>query len=102
MLKLALTISLLNLGIFILLSEGYVFHKINIALSNFTDKVFGLKWAAIIQEPLYQCYVCMSSLWTIVWWFVFGNGFSLVIIPEMLLVCGISYFIERVLTVHLP
>ncbi len=102
MLQTAFTISLLNLGIFILLSEGYVLHKINIALSNFTDKVFGLKWAAIIQEPLYQCYVCMSSVWTIVWWFVLGNGFSFRLFITMLLVCGISYFIERVLTRIIP
>ncbi len=93
----ALTISLLNLAIFVLLSEGYVLHKVNITLSNLLDKVFGLKWGAFIQTPLYECFVCMSSFWTIVWWFVFGNGFSWMLPVIVLLVCAVSFLIEKII-----
>ena len=91
----ALTISLLNLAIFVLMSEGYVAHKINIALSNLLDKFFGLKWAAIISEPIYQCYVCMSSFWTVVWWFVLGNPLSWKLPLTMLMVCAISCLLKK-------
>lgn len=57
------------------------------------DKWFGLKMSKYIQAPLWDCYICMSSVWTIV--LMIGSIHNpLHLFEYALTVCGISTIIN--------
>ena len=46
------------------------------------------KYIAYFEKPLYECIVCMSSFWSVVFWFAHGNHFDLRIIWVILTTAG--------------
>ena len=50
----------------------------------------------LLKKPLFECLICMSSLWTIVYYIVFGLPF--VQLPEsILIVCGINTLLSIII-----
>ena len=54
---------------------------------------------SFIRKPLYECMICMASVWTAVFWFAAGNHLRPCLLMAMLIVCGINViicaFLER-------
>jgi len=50
----------------------------------------------LIKKPLFECLICMSSLWTIIYYIVFS--LPLVKLPEsILIVCGINTLLSIII-----
>ena len=88
----AIEISLKILAVFVLFNEFFL-QGVAGMIEYFMECHIGLKTTAIIVSPLFRCYVCMSSFWTI----VFGWEFSWQMPLKILMVCGINYLINRLL-----
>lgn len=84
----AAILSLKILAIYIVFSQGMLLGWVPVAVSNFLDKKVGKLWSRYLQKPLWECYICMSSVWTI----VLTADFD---IHLMLLVCGINFVISK-------
>lgn len=85
----AITISLKILAVYVVLSEGYAMHFIKRNVQELFDWLFGMKLSAVITTPMFNCYVCMSSVWTV----VFGFVWSTVLFDKMLLVLAFNFII---------
>jgi len=85
----AITISLKILAVYVVLSEGYALHFVKRNVQELFDWLFGMRIAAVITTPLFNCYVCMSSVWTV----VFGFVWSPVLLDKMLLVLAFNFCI---------
>ena len=85
----AITISLKILAVYVLLSEGYALHFVKRNVQELFDWLFGMRVAAVITTPLFNCYVCMSSVWTL----VFGFVWSPVLLDKMFLVLAFNFII---------
>jgi len=84
----ALILSIQILAIYILFSQGMLLGSVRIYTANKFDSWFGLKASRYIQKPLWDCFPCMASVWTI----VLTHDFS---IGMILLVCGINFLIQE-------
>ncbi len=51
-----------------------------------------------LHKPLFDCLVCMSSIWTIVLWLLWGYGLSLLLILQILVVAGINTFASLIIS----
>lgn len=55
----------------------------------------------ILKKPLYECLMCMSSIWTVFLWTLFVQKFSFNIIIAIVVVCGmnsvLAYRIKKLL-----
>lgn len=100
MLETAFILSLQILGIRVAFLQGAPLGELRIWTADHLDKWIGRKWSMIIQKPVWSCYPCMSSVWTIVlsWSFSIDKD----IIPLILLVCGISYIIDIIIPDEKP
>jgi hypothetical protein len=87
--KEAITISLKILAVYVVLSEGYALHFVKRNVQGLFDWLFGMKAAAVITAPLFNCYVCMSSVWTVVFAFVWSPA----LFHTMLLVLAFNFII---------
>ena len=86
----AIIISLKILAVYIVLSEGYALHFVKRNVQDLFDWLFGMKESAVITEPIFNCYVCMSSVWTV----VFGFNWDIIALGnKMLLVMACNYAI---------
>jgi hypothetical protein len=63
MLTLALTISLFTIGIHAATWDGMILEPIRIWL----DSKLSNKYGKYVKKPLYECLICMSSVWTIIY-----------------------------------
>lgn len=88
MIQHAIILSLQILAIHLAFSDGNIFSPVRGMGGNLLDKVFGKITSITIQKPLWDCYVCMASVWTI----TLSRSFDIFLI---LLVCGINYIIYK-------
>ena len=82
-----LVISLQILCIYALFQEGMILGWLRIWAANHFDKLGG-KTSRYIQKPLWDCFVCMSSFWTIVLTFSFD-------LKLIMVVCGINTLLDK-------
>jgi len=82
----ALILSLQIIAIFLLFQEGNALSPVRVRVANWLDSVVSKRTSAIIQKPLWECYPCMASVWTIVLTQRIEPGL-------ILLVCGINYLL---------
>lgn len=92
MIQLAIPISLKILAIYVVLSEGYALHFVKCAIQDLFYWFLGYKVGAVITAPLFNCYVCMSSFWTIVIGLIMGLSW-MVIFDVMFLVLAFNFII---------
>lgn len=90
MIKEAFTLSLIITAIYSLFCQGMLLGFVRIASANVMDRWLGIKWSRYIQKPLWDCLICMSSVWVIIITLDFN-------IELMLLVCGINTLIDKIL-----
>ena len=88
MIQNAITISLQITALYILFQQGSLFGPAKVFFANTFDKYLGKRNSLMLQKPLWECMVCMSSFWTI----VISCSIDL---PLMLCVCGINYTIYK-------
>ncbi|MDB5200577.1 MAG: hypothetical protein JWO92_2540 [Chitinophagaceae bacterium] len=86
----SLIISFQIVAVYILFRQGMLLGWLRVAIANRLDKICGLKLSKQIQAPLFECLICMSSVWTIILTFSFD-------IRLMLLVCGMNTIISIIL-----
>ncbi len=86
----AIILSFQIAAIYAITKPGMILGTLTIWLANRLDYTVGLKWSKIIQKPLWDCYTCMSGVWTIVLTMQ-------VDIWMILLVCGLNFLIGSVI-----
>lgn len=96
----ALTHSIIILGIYVAFDLQNAFGWLRSFFANMLDKWFGKKRSMFIQKPIWECYPCMASFWTIIIHLVTGDLMTMVkgapveFALLILLVCGINKVIE--------
>lgn len=91
MLQTAIVISLQIAAIYLLFNKSPIGKPVMTAGANLFDRL-GRKTSRLIQAPLWDCFICMSSVWTIV--------LSWSVDPLLMLtVCGVNYFIAKILDI---
>ncbi len=90
MIEKAITISLQIAAIYILFQQEMLLGKIRIFCANFLDRKFSLSLSRQVQKPLWDCFTCMASVWTI----ILTRSFDLKLI---LLVCGINWVLGTII-----
>jgi hypothetical protein len=90
MIETAIILSLQIFAIRILFLEGMIFGWIRIIVANLLDWLCGLKWSQYIQKPIWSCFPCMASIWTI----LLSWSFDLRMI---LMVCSINFIIDLII-----
>lgn len=102
-------LSLIILGVFICTSEGYIFHKIKLKLSeimgarisyhnNDIDFLFKKKWQEMLWMPIIGCPTCMVSIWGIVYYTIHCQYSiaSFYELPELILMsCAFNFIIYK-------
>jgi len=86
----SIILSLQITAIYFIFQQGMLLGWFRIMMANHIDLVYGKKASRYIQKPLWDCLICMSSVWTIILTLTFD-------IKLMLLVCGINVFIDQIL-----
>lgn len=43
-----------------------------------------------LHKPIFDCIICMASTYTVILWFAFGNGLSLWLLVQVLVVAGFN------------
>lgn len=47
-----------------------------------------------VRKPLFECIICMASIWGLISWFLFFGGWSWDIPQYLLMTCGINTLIS--------
>lgn len=68
MLQHIVALSLMITGVHLAFQQGNVLSPIRVWCANQLDKRVGQKRSRIIQKPLWDCLVCMSSIWTLLFY----------------------------------
>ncbi len=90
MLQAAVLLSIQILAIHLLFNKSPIGMPVKIAFANMFDKLFGKKASKIIQSPLWDCFICMSSVWTIL--------LSWSVDPLLIIaVCGVNIIINKLI-----
>lgn len=85
MLTTALTISLITIGIHASTWDGMILQPIR----EWLDWKLSNKYGKYIKKPLYDCLICMSSVWTVLCFFAID--FNIAELPLLvLIVAGIN------------
>jgi len=92
MLMNAFIISIQIIAVHLCFKQGEIFGEVRIATANLLDWLFGKSMSIYIQKPMWNCVVCMASIWTIILSWSFD-------IHLILLVCGINYFLDKFIPV---
>lgn len=87
----AFQISLQITAIYMLFQPGMLLGWLRIFIANGLDKYLGKKPSMYLQKPLWECLICMSSVWTI----ILSQDIDLELI---LIVCGINTLIDFILS----
>lgn len=67
--------------------QGNVLSPVRVFMANGFDILFGKKWSAIVQKPLWSCLPCMASVWGL---FLCGLD-----VPVICAVCGLNVIISQ-------
>jgi len=79
--------SLCVLGLYAAMGEGMILEF----LRNFFDRVTNNKVLQYIRPALYECPICMASIWGTVVWLLLGDWFSLYWVLYVFAVAGLNY-----------
>lgn len=101
----AFEISLMITAIYASTREGMIFYSIRTKTETILDKIIGEKASGIISKPLFECLVCMSSIWTLILFYIFWDGYFISLIDALrylanliLIVCGINALISIIIS----
>lgn len=108
MLLIALIISLCCVAVHVATWKGMILHSASISIENtltfLFKKVFcmsqfkAMDLTLFVLKPFYRCIICMSSIWTILFWFNWNFNLGLMI----LVVCGLNTIITALISNILP
>ena len=90
MIEQAVILSLQITAIYIVFQQGMLLGWVRIVTANLLDNLLDIRISRYIQKPLWDCLMCMSSIWTI----ALTRSFDIKLI---LVVCGINCLIEKYL-----
>lgn len=45
-----------------------------------------------LHKPVFDCLICMPSVWVTILWFAFGNPLSWLLLVQMLVTVGLNFF----------
>ena len=90
----AITISLASIGIYAATWRGMIFHKPAKYVKGLIPK--------LICKPLFCCPICMSSVWTLVYFAVFGFPDLLIIPVVILMTAGLNTIIVSMIANIIP
>lgn len=91
MIEQAIILSLQITCIYQLFQQGMLLGWFRIEVANVLDGKLGLKASLYVQKPVWDCLICMASLWTCILTFSFD-------LKLMLVVCGINTLIDKLLS----
>lgn len=107
-LLIALIISLCCVAVHVTTWRGMILHSTSVSVENgislLLQKVFcmskskSLELALFLMKPFYRCIICMSSIWTILFWLFWD--FNLVFM--ILVVCGLNTVLTSIISNILP
>ncbi|MEX6689211.1 hypothetical protein QTN47_17005 [Danxiaibacter flavus] len=96
----SLIIVLKNTTAYMLFKQGMLLGRIRIASANFLDKIFDWKTSRVVQKPLWDCLICMSSIWTVFWMALDGKTNVFAYLNTMLIVGGFAAIITSLIEEH--
>lgn len=79
--------SLCILGLYAAMGEGMILEF----LHNFFEKVTNNKVLRHVRPTLYECPICMASIWGTTVWLLLGNWFSVAWVLYVFAVAGLNY-----------
>lgn len=79
--------SLCVLGLYAAMGEGMILER----LRNFFDRITNNKVLKYIRHALYECPICMASIWGTVVWLLLGNWFGVSWVLYVFAVAGFNY-----------
>lgn len=96
----ALNLSIIILAIYLAFDHQNILGGVRAFVANRLDKWVGKTRSVFIQKPLWECYPCMASVWTIIIYALNGDllqrlcsdPFEFVL--QILLVCGMNKIVE--------
>lgn len=88
-------ISLACIGVNVTTWRDMVFHKFSVKVERLLIEIFGVNLGCGICYPLFKCPMCMSSLWSILFWKYFDYNFNLIIM--ILTVCGLNVILASII-----
>lgn len=92
MIERVVILSLIELGIYISMSDGMIFERLRIAIGNALDM---LK-LTILKKPIYECLTCMGGIYSIVLYpLLFGLDWF--ILPVIVAVIGLNSVLARII-----
>jgi len=90
LLHIALGISFMTIAIHIIFMwKGMLLYK--------PGQWLALRLNKYIAKPLFTCPMCMSSFWTLVYYFITGYALNSVTILIMLIVCGMNTLLSSII-----
>lgn len=108
MLLIALIISLCCVAVHVTTWKGMILHSISISVENAIALIFkkafsmsedkALDLSLFLMKPFYRCIICMSSIWTILFWLNWNFNLGLMI----LVVCGLNTVLTSLISNILP
>ena len=107
-LLIALTISLCCLGVHVTTWRDMILYSPTNAAENAIARLFkkvfsmsdstSLDLTLFLLKPFYRCLICMSSVWSILFWFFWDFNLGLMI----LVVCGLNTVLTSLMSNILP
>jgi hypothetical protein len=87
MLEIVIFGALCVLGLYAAMGEGMILEK----LKDFFERITDNKILRNIRPALYECPICMASIWGTVVWFVMDNSFNPLWVLYVFGVAGFNY-----------
>lgn len=82
------------LGLYAAMGEGMVLQW----LRDFFERITDNRVLRYIRPALYECPVCMASIWGSVAWLILGNKFTIVWVLYVFAVAGLNYVILNLIS----
>jgi len=81
------------LGLYAAMAEGMILEK----LKTFFERITDNKVLRYIRPALYECPICMASIWGTVAWVVMGQGFTGLWVLYVFAVAGFNYVMVNII-----
>ena len=86
--------ALFVLGVYAAMGEEMIFYWLKVALENATNN----RILKHIRPALYECPICMASVWGSIAWFLMGFGFTELLILYIVAVAGLNYMVVNAIS----
>lgn len=86
--------ALFVLGIYAAMGEEMILHPLKRALEWATDN----KILTHMRPALYECPICMASIWGGAAWFIMGFGFTIYLLVYIVAIAGLNYVIVNLIS----